>query len=47
MEFKPKNEDGTNTGNRLFAGIVAVCEPEGQPKVWLFAQLQITTGNPN
>jgi len=40
MEFKPKNDGGTNTGSRLLAGIVAVCEPEGQPKIRTFAQLQ-------
>jgi hypothetical protein len=32
MEFKPKNAGGTNTGSRLFAGIVAVCQVDGQPK---------------
>jgi hypothetical protein len=32
LEFKPKNDGGTNTGSRLLAAIVAVCQVGGQPK---------------
>jgi hypothetical protein len=30
--IKAKKESGTNTGNRLFPGIVAVCKMDGQSK---------------
>jgi len=32
MKFKPKNKGDTNTGNRLFVAIVAVCQTGGQQK---------------
>jgi hypothetical protein len=46
LEFKPKNDGGTNTGSRLFATIVAVCETEGQQKTRFFAQLKWAAGSP-